>query len=316
MSIISSDIDRAARLLREGQLVAFATETVYGLGADANNDDAVAGIFAAKGRPQFNPLIVHVPDQQAGMRLGQFNDDARLLADALWPGALTLVVPRATDCPVSLLVSAGLDSIALRVPAHAMAQELLRRANVPVAAPSANRSGRISPTMPEHVEESIGGQIDMVLDGGQCGIGIESTIIGCLDGAPVLLRPGGIAVEDIEQLLCKPVRPEVADVEHPVAPGQLISHYAPSAMVRLDVRAVDAGEALLAFGPDAPPHSGKTLNLSATGDVQEAAANLFSHLRELDATGIERIAVMPVPEHGLGLAINDRLRRAAADRTA
>jgi L-threonylcarbamoyladenylate synthase len=307
-------LERAAELLREGGLVAFATETVYRLGADATSDAAVARIYEAKGRPQFNPLIVHVPEVAAARKLGVFNADAQMLAEAFWPGALTLVVPRTSECPVSLLVSAGLDSVALRVPAHAAARDLLLLAGVPVAAPSANRSGQISPTLPEHVEQDLGDRVDLVLDGGPCGIGVESTIVGCLDDRATLLRPGGVAVELIEQVLGKTLDRSSTNSEAPASPGQLLSHYAPAAQVRLNVQQVRPGEALLAFGPNEPAHEGPALNLSPTGDLNEAAANLFAHMRELDKTGTACIAVMPIPQSGLGLAINDRLQRAATGR--
>jgi L-threonylcarbamoyladenylate synthase len=300
-------VAHAARLLRGGKLVAFPTETVYGLGADARNGNAVAGIFAAKGRPRFNPLIVHFADLVEAERHAVFSDTARRLADNFWPGALTLVLPRRADTPLSDLVSAGLDTVALRVPAHPVAASLLRQAGLPIAAPSANPSGGVSATTAAHVAEGLDDKIDFVLDGGPTPLGLESTVIGFdAAGVPVLLRPGAIAREDIEALI-GPLAKADATIR---SPGQLESHYAPRAALRLDARDREAGEALLGFGssPDA------TLNLSPSGDLREAAANLFAMLRELDKTA-ERIAVMPVPEIGLGEAINDRLRRAAAPRT-
>lgn len=314
MTIVDQDIDQAAQLLRAGKLVAFATETVYGLGADASNDRAVARIYDAKDRPEFNPLIVHVASIEAAKSLGVFDAAATVLADAFWPGALTLVVPRAENCPVSLLVSAGMNSIALRVPEHPTAHELLTKVARPIAAPSANRSGRISPTAPEHVMASLDGRIDMVLDGGVCGIGLESTIVSCMAGPPALLRPGGIARETIEAVLGYTLATPQGDSEAPVAPGQLKSHYAPRATVRMNATEVHDGEALLAFGPELPAHDAMMRNLSEHADLREAAANLFAMLHELDASGAAGIAVMPIPKTGLGLAINDRLSRASAER--
>jgi L-threonylcarbamoyladenylate synthase len=300
-------IAHAARLLREGKLVAFPTETVYGLGADARNGQAVAGIFAAKGRPRFNPLIVHVADLAEAERHATFSETARRLADAFWPGALTLVLPRRADTSLSDLVSAGLDTVALRVPAHPVAASLLRQAGLPIAAPSANPSGGVSATTAAHVAEGLGDKIDFVLDGGPAPLGLESTVIG-FDGTgvAVLLRPGAIARDELEAVI-GPLSKADAVIR---SPGQLESHYAPHAALRLDARAGESGEALLGFGisPDA------TLNLSPGGDLKEAAANLFAMLRELDKTA-RRIAVMPIPGTGLGEAINDRLRRAAAPRT-
>jgi L-threonylcarbamoyladenylate synthase len=307
-------ISRAAGLLREGRLVAFPTETVYGLGADATSDEAVAGVFEAKARPQFNPLIVHVADVAAARRLGRFDPTALALADAFWPGPLTLVVPRAKNCPVSLLASAGLDTLALRIPAHPVAHALLVATGRPVVAPSANPSGRLSPTTAAHVAEGLGTRVAMILDGGRCAIGIESTIIGIDDNMPVLLRAGAIERAAIEAVLGHELATPRDGGDRPSAPGQLASHYAPRAVLRLDAKAINAGEALLAFGADPPRHAGAMLNLSATGDLREAAANLFAHLRELDATGAATIAVMPIPHDGLGEAINDRLARAAAPR--
>ena len=297
-------IAEAAALLREGRLVAFPTETVYGLGADAGNDVAVAAIFAAKERPQFNPLIVHVRDLTEAEKFAEFSGDARKLANAFWPGGLTLVLPRKKGARLSLLVSAGLDTVAIRVPANAIAQELLAEVACPIAAPSANRSGTVSPTRAEHV----GDLADLVLDGGQTVVGIESTIIGFEDGKPVLLRPGAIAREKIEAVI-GPLAKRSSDSIN--APGQLQSHYAPKTPMRLNAKDVAPNEALLAFGP-ALSGARVTRNLSAKCDVNEAAANLFAMMRELDAAGTDCIAVMAVPEHGLGEAINDRLRRAAS----
>jgi L-threonylcarbamoyladenylate synthase len=307
-------IQAAGASLRAGELVAFPTETVYGLGADATNGRAVAAIFAAKGRPRFNPLIAHVTDAEAALSVARFSDDARRLAEAFWPGPLTLVLPKADGCPVSELATAGLDSIAVRVPAHPVARDLLKAFGGPVVAPSANQSGHLSPTTAEHVRADLDGRVDLILDGGATNVGIESTIVSCLE-MPTLLRPGGLPREDIERALghaLLDLEQPMSD-EAPLAPGMLASHYAPRTPLRLSARDVRASEALLAFGPNAPPAL-HTLNLSASGDLVEAAANLFSHLRTLDASGAHIIAVMRIPNEGLGEAINDRLARAAAPR--
>jgi L-threonylcarbamoyladenylate synthase len=302
----------AARVLGDGGLVALPTETVYGLGADATNGAAVARLYAAKGRPRFNPLICHVPDARSALPLARFSDAAKLLAGVFWPGPLTLVLPKAEACPVSELATAGLDSIAVRVPDHTVARDLLKAFGGTVVAPSANQSGHVSPTLAEHVRADLHGRIDLIIDGGPTSVGVESTIVSCL-GAPTLLRPGGLPRAAIERVLGHPLETTAPTPDDaPLAPGMLVSHYAPRAMLRLNAVAVGPGEALLAFGPDAP-RAATTLNLSASGDVIEAAANLFSHLRSLDAAGLP-IAVMPIPNDGLGEAINDRLARAAAPR--
>jgi L-threonylcarbamoyladenylate synthase len=305
--LTASQIARAAELLRGGALVAFPTETVYGLGGDATNDRAVAAIFAAKGRPSFNPLIIHVSDVKAAEALVALDDRARRLADVCWPGPLTLVLPRRADCAVSLLASAGLDSLAVRSPSHPAAQELLRAAGRPIAAPSANRSGRLSPTAAAHVLAELDGRVAAILDAGPCAIGVESTVLDLTGAQPALLRHGAVTAEELTALL-GPLAPAAGGAIR--SPGMLASHYAPALPLRID--AVDArpGEALLGFGP-AP---GAALNLSPAGDLVEAAANLFAHLRALDRPAFAAIAVMPIPERGLGLAINDRLRRAAAAR--
>ena len=307
----------AAQSLMAGGLVAFPTETVYGLGADATNGSAVARLYAAKGRPSFNPLIAHVAGLAEARRLARFDATATWLAEAFWPGPLTLVLPKRPDCPVSDLATAGLDSIAVRVPDHPVARELIAAFRRPLVAPSANRSGHVSPTTAAHVLADLRGQIDLVVDGGPTTVGVESTIVGCLD-KPTLLRPGGLAREAITPLLGHaladaPLMQAVAEDEAPLAPGMLASHYAPKARLRLEAESVRDGEALLAFGPPVE-HAAAMLNLSLRGDLVEAAANLFSHLRALDESGATAIAVMPVPEEGLGEAINDRLRRAAAPR--
>lgn len=296
-----------AAILRRGGLLAFPTETVYGLGADARNGRAVAAIYAAKGRPVFNPLIVHLADVAAARALCVFNPLAEDLAAAFWPGALTLVLPLRPGSGISELVTAGLPTLAVRVPDHPLAHALLQAFGGPVAAPSANPSGRISPTTAAHVLAGLGGRIDAVLDGGDCAVGLESTIIG-FDPGPVLLRAGGVPAEVIEDALGYPLgRP--SDPAMPNAPGQLASHYAPTGQMRLNVTAPAPGEVLLGFGPVQA-----VLNLSPNGDLTEAAANLFGHLHRLDAMGAAHIAVSPIPDHGLGAAINDRLRRAAAPR--
>jgi len=307
-------IAAAADVLAGGGLVAFPTETVYGLGADATNGEAVARLYAAKGRPAFNPLIAHVPDLAAARALARFDAAAGTLAQAFWPGPLTLVLPKAKGCAVADLATAGLDTVAIRVPDHPVAQALLRAFGRPVAAPSANRSGHVSPTTAQHVHDDLAGRIDLILDGGPTAVGLESTIVACV-GEPRLLRPGGTPRGDIERVLGRPLAdpPGQHAGEGPLAPGMLASHYAPKAALRLDATAVYPGEVLLAFGPRPLAGAKATLNLSARGDLVEAAANLFSHLRALDTAGAT-IAVMPVPHEGLGEAINDRLARAAAPR--
>ncbi len=305
-------IAAAARCLAAGGLVAFPTETVYGLGADARNGETVARLYAAKGRPTFNPLIAHVPDIAAARRVGIFNPAAEKLAANFWPGPLTLVLAKQPDCRVADLALAGLDSVAVRVPDHPVARDLLAAFGGPVVAPSANRSGHVSPTSAAHVLADLRGRIDLIVDAGPCAVGVESTIVSCID-RPSLLRPGGIPSEAIDHALGSALAIAPIADEAPVAPGMMTSHYAPKAALRLDADGSHPGEALLAFGP-AVAASGAMLNLSPHGDLIEAAANLFSHLRALDASGVRRIAVMKVPHDGLGEAINDRLKRAAAPR--
>lgn len=309
-------IAQAAERLRAGRLVAFPTETVYGLGADATNGEAVAGIFAAKSRPLFNPLIVHVPDLTVAERLVVFCDVSQALAGAFWPGALTLVLPKQPDCPIADLTTAGLDTLAIRVPSHSLATRILRAAGVPVAAPSANRSGHVSATEAAHVAADLADQDVLIVDGGAAPLGVESTVVTVRDGRVVLLRPGGVPVETIEQVTGQPVERSLHGGAQPTSPGQLASHYAPRATLRLHATSVSSAQALLAFGPDVPPHAGPIVNLSPRGDLKEAAANLFSALRTLDTSGAAVIAVMPIPHTGLGEAINDRLQRAAAPRSA
>ena len=304
-------IAQGDKLLREGRLVGFPTETVYGLGANALDEDAVAAIFAAKERPRFNPLIVHVRDFQAARELVQFNGAATALAEAFWPGGLTLVLPRREPCPLALLVSGGLSTAAIRAPAHPIARSLVEAAGVPIAAPSANRAGRISPTSAADAADELQGRVDLILDGGPCPLGIESTVIGFDGENPILLRPGAIPRSDIENLIGRLLDPDGAMVQ---APGMMASHYAPRARLRLNAKMVEAGEALLAFGSEPLAGARIVRNLSASGNLREAAANLFSMLRLLDKTGAETIAVMPIPVSGLGEAINDRLARASAPR--
>ena len=309
-------IAQAAERLRAGLLVAFPTETVYGLGADATNGEAVAGIFAAKNRPRFNPLIVHVPDMATAERLVVFNDVAHVLAQAFWPGALTLVLPKRPGCPIADLTTAGLDTLAIRVPSHPLAAQVLRAAGVPVAAPSANRSGHVSATKAAHVAADLSGVDVLIVDGGAAPLGVESTVVTVCDGSVILLRPGGVTAEAIEQITGQLMDRAGHGGARPTAPGQLASHYAPRAMLRLHATSVSPGEALLAFGPDVPQHAGPIVNLSPRGDLKEATANLFAALRTLDASGAATIAVISIPQTGLGEAINDRLQRAAAPRDA
>ena len=298
----------AVQLLRKGEVVAFPTETVYGLGADATNERAVAHIFAIKDRPSFNPLIIHVADAGRARRLVRWNDLAEALAAAFWPGPLTLVMERSEDAPTSRLASAGLSTLALRVPNHGIAQALLTAVDRPIAAPSANRSGRISPTTAAHVAASLGDSVPLILDSGPCAVGLESTVVDVTGDEPVLLRPGGVALERIEEALGRRVSTDTSSPTAPKSPGMLERHYAPRAKLRLDADRPHADERLLGFGPDAPKEA---LNLSVEGDLEEAAANLFAMLNGLDEAGTSAIAVMPIPERGLGRAINDRLRRAA-----
>jgi L-threonylcarbamoyladenylate synthase len=313
-------IATAADCLRAGGLVAFPTETVYGLGADATDAVAIARLYAAKGRPAFNPLIAHVAEIAAARLIGRFDATAERLAEAFWPGPLTLVLPMTRDCRVADLATAGLDTVAIRIPAHPLAQALLRAVGGPVVAPSANLSGHVSPTTAAHVEADLKGRIDVILDGGPVDVGVESTIVGCF-GTPILLRPGGVPSEAIDAVmgapLARPTANAAADDHQPLAPGMLASHYAPRAAVRLEATSVAADEVLLAFGAEALPgaeHAIAVLNLSERGDLAEAATHLFSYLRTLDATSARAIAVMPIPHEGLGEAINDRLRRAAAPK--
>lgn len=305
----------AAHLLSAGELVAFPTETVYGLGADAARDRAVAAIYAAKGRPAHNPLIVHIPDLAAAEALARVPPEARALAEAFWPGPLTLVLPRREDARLAEAATAGLPTIALRAPAHPLARALLQAFGGPIVGPSANPSGAVSPTTAAHVREGLGGRIAAVLDGGACPVGVESTILGFSPAGPVLLRPGGLAIETIEAALGRPLAGR-DEAEGVTAPGQLASHYAPRARLRLNAATPEPGEAWLGFGPDPAGVEGsaRRLNLSDRGDLEEAAANLFAHLRALDAGGAGRVAVAPIPDRGLGRALNDRLRRAAAPR--
>jgi len=310
----------AARSLAAGGLVAFPTETVYGLGADATNPAAIARLYQAKGRPAFNPLIAHVGELSAARQIAGFDTTALALAEAFWPGPLTLVLPKTPDCAVADLATAGLDTVAIRIPAHPVARDILRVFGGPVVAPSANLSGHVSPTTAAHVQSDLAGRIDLIVDGGAVAVGVESTIVGCFL-EPMLLRPGGVPRADIERLLGRALvqPPEGADSDNgqPLAPGMLASHYAPRTKVRLNAVALEPGEALLAFGLGAISGidaASTVMNLSERGDLAEAAANLFGYLRTLDTKGAHTIAVMPIPHDGLGEAINDRLRRAAVGR--
>ncbi|MEM6375483.1 MAG: L-threonylcarbamoyladenylate synthase [Pseudomonadota bacterium] len=301
----SDSLRRAAGFLRAGGLVAFPTETVYGLGADARNDHAVARIFDVKGRPEFNPLIVHIARHEDAVPLVNWSPIAERLATAFWPGPLTLVLPLATGAVISPLVTAGLPTLAIRMPDHPLAASLLHAFGAPVAAPSANISGRLSPTNAAHVARNLSGRIEAILDGGPCPVGLESTIIS-LGETPRLLRPGGLPVEVIEEALGLSL---AAPGDAINAPGQLASHYAPRAVLRLNASKARGDERMLGFGP--VPGD---LTLSSSGDLVEAAAQLFGHLHALDAGEGGAIAVAPIPDRGLGRAINDRLRRAAAPR--
>jgi L-threonylcarbamoyladenylate synthase len=304
-------ITRAAAALRDGQIIGFPTETVYGLGGDATNEHAVAAIFAAKGRPRFNPLIVHVPGLVEAEPCAVFDLRARNVAAHFWPGPLSLVLRRRPDSGLSLLASAGLDTVAIRVPSHPVAQALLRATERPVAAPSANRSGQVSPTEASHVVDDLGDRVRLILDGGRCPVGLESTVLDLTGETPIVLRPGGVAREALIALLGPIAWPSGAAVR---SPGMLASHYAPTLPLRCDVAEARPGEALLAFGAEPPPGFAEVLWLSRSADLDEAAANLFAMLRRLDRPSFTGIAVMPIPEHGLGRAINDRLRRAAVSR--
>ncbi len=306
-------IQEAVDLLRRGRLAAFPTETVYGLGADAANDKAIAAIFEAKGRPRFNPLIVHVADKKSACEIGQLDPVSQALIECFWPGALTLVVLRRPSCSVSLLASAGLQTIALRMPSHPVAAQLIKAVGVPLAAPSANRSGAVSPTTAQHVADSLGDQVDLILDGGACPQGIESTVVQVVDAKAYLLRPGAVSRREIEAVT-GPLTSIATREGAPVSPGQLENHYAPAHPLRLNVASVESDEALLAFGDPVPGNPKAMLNLSPACDLSEAAANLFAHLHALDKAHCRTIAVMPIPEDGLGEAINDRLQRAAAPR--
>ncbi len=324
----AESIAAAADLLAEGGLVAFPTETVYGLGGDATRERTVARIFAAKGRPRFNPLIVHLAPGMPAEEIAIMDERAQRLAAKFWPGALTLVLARAPGCPIALLASAGLDTVALRMPAHPVAQALLKKVQIPIAAPSANPSGRLSPTEARHVVDLLGEKVDLILDGGKCPGGLESTVIDLSVPEARILRPGLVTADEIAAVLGAPVsiaqtaaalpeRPgagEIISDEEIKSPGMLASHYAPKKPLRLNADSAAPGEAFLAFGPNPPRSVLASLNLSPTGDLVEAAANLFAYLHRLDASQAHTIAVMPIPEIGIGAAINDRLRRAAAPR--
>jgi len=313
--VSEESLNEAAAILQAGGLVAFPTETVYGLGANATDGIAVARIFAAKGRPAFNPLIVHVATMEEAEKLAVFSDLARDIAAHFWPGPLTMILPRQKDCPVSDLATAGLPSIAIRMPGLQAARDLIEWTGLPLAAPSANASGTLSPTAATHVAESLGDKVDFILAGGACAVGLESTVLDLTGNAPVILRPGAILAEDVARVTGGEVGYDLGGHEAPKSPGQLLRHYAPATPIRLNAQDVEEGEALLAFGP--APFLRKKLadnayrNLSEAGDMHEAAANLFSALHALDTGQYKAIAVMNIPDTGLGVAINDRLRRAA-----
>ena len=304
-----NEIKKAVQILNQGGLVAFPTETVYGLGADATDDTAVASIYEKKGRPSFNPLIAHVDSPKMASKYVKITPMAQKLMDAFWPGPLTLVLKRKPKCTVSLLASAGLDTLAVRCPNNPIALDLIRVFGKPIVAPSANKSGRISPTTPEHIIEDYGTDAPFILNGGACPVGVESTVLLCDDEKVAVLRYGGLAVEDIESLIGPVIRPE-CDESATHSPGQLKSHYAPHLPLRMNATKAEPGEALLGFG-NAP---NATLNLSETGDLKQAAANLFSMMHKLDNNKYTGIAVMPIPMQGLGYAINDRLKRASCPR--
>ncbi len=303
----SFSIERAAQLLVQGRLVSFPTETVYGLGADATIESAVKAIYAAKGRPSFNPLIAHVSSVEMAKDYVEWSEVADVLASAFWPGPLTLVLPLKPNSAIAPTVTAGLETLAIRLPAHPLAQQVLEHTGRPVAAPSANPSGRISPTTAAHVFEGLNGKVDVILDGGPCDVGLESTIVG-LAPIPTVLRPGSITENDLETVLGHPMT-HYQDGSHISAPGQMLSHYAPNAEVRLNADTFSQDELKLGFGA-----MECDLNLSEGGDLDEAARNLFSMLRQLDKNGQGTIAVAPIPNHGIGVAINDRLKRAAAPK--
>lgn len=323
LSATAKTIDEAAKLIREGGLVAFPSETVYGLGANALDGKAVAQIFEAKGRPSFNPLISHISNAEQAEKFGIFDDIAREIATIFWPGPLTLIVKRRDDCAISELASAGLPTVALRVPGHPVAQALIRAAGVPIAAPSANKSGEISPTTPMHVADSLGEAVDMILADGPCAVGLESTVLDLSGDAPVIVRAGAVTAEDIAVLIGRDVVYDLGDKEKPSSPGQLLKHYAPHIPLRMNAIDLEPGEAFLGFGSDKfmgikgggaakdLPDSMR-LNLSETQDLHEAASNLFRMMRLLDRPEHKGIAVMPIPDQGLGIAMNDRLRRASA----
>lgn len=311
------EIEPICEALKDGKLVAIPTETVYGLAANATDGEACARIYQAKGRPRFNPLISHLQSAEAAEVHGIFDDRAKRLAKAFWPGPLTLVVPKKLTSPISDLATAGLETVALRVPASPITRYLAEKSGLPLAAPSANLSGRISPTSADEVISDLGPSLAFVVDAGPCEVGVESTIVAIAGPHPLLLRPGGTPREAIEEVLGEPLLAPEAKPDAPMAPGMLTSHYAPSAKVRLNAREVLAGEALLAFGstPIADAEKATTvLNLSQDGNLREAAANLFAYMRHLDATGVKTICVPTIPNKGLGEAINDRLKRAAAPR--
>lgn len=310
---IGTDLEHAAHLLKQGELVAMPTETVYGLAANALESTAVKKIYAAKGRPSHNPLITHIFDMQQAEKFAVFNDDAYVLTKTFWPGPLTLVLPRTQDCPLALEVSAGHETVALRMPAHPLARALLNKCKLPLAAPSANRSGHVTSTKAQHVADDFAHTKLYILEAGSTEIGLESTVVKCDEMGITLLRPGSITVDMLENAIGKKMGVHLHDDAAPQSPGMLTSHYAPNAKLRLNATEVLPGEALLAFGSPLA-HSGAMLNLSETSNLQEASEHLFDYLRELDKSGATHIAIMPIPTEGIGLAINDRLSRAAVPK--
>lgn len=305
-------IKKASDTLKQGEIISFPTETVYGLGADAIDTQAVAKIFSAKNRPSFNPLIVHLPSIEMVEKYVELSPLARSLSEAFWPGPFTMVLPLKKESGISKLITAGLKTVAIRVPTHPVARQLLTEFNGPIAAPSANKSGHISPTTAQHVDEEFGNELGMIIDGGACDNGIESTIVKVENNQLILLRPGNITKEMIEEKLKTNIETDNKPTDNPIAPGQLKSHYAPNAKIRLNVSNPNNNEAYLAFGNKQSIDN--MLNLSQNGNLEEAASNLFSMMRALDKLDINTIAVAPIPKSGLGIAINDRLERAAAPK--
>lgn len=302
----------ASDILKKGEVVSFPTETVYGLGADATNSDAVAKIFSAKNRPSFNPLIIHLPNTQMVEKYVELSQLAKDLSNIFWPGPFTMVLPLKKNSGISTLITAGLETVAIRVPSHPVAHTLLNEFNGPIAAPSANKSGQISPTTAQHVDQEFGDELELIIDGGPCDNGLESTIVKVVYDQLTILRPGNVTVEEIQEKIEVKIVTDTQPTDNPIAPGQLKSHYAPNANVRLNVINPEMNEAYLAFGDTNQVEN--MLNLSPSGDLEEAASNLFSMMRSLDQLNLKTISVAPIPKSGVGVAINDRLERAAAPK--